>query len=185
MIDFDSMTSTIFHMNDIFRMTEEDRYLSYLPLSHGMERWLCECLGFVTGMHIFFADSLATFSQDLTRCKPTLFVSVPRLWTKFQQGVYKACRIVSFNKHVISLYSLTTLTGVFRSIPPKKLDKLLKIPIMNRFYKKRVLEMLGFDCVRTAVSGSAPLPGELLAWYKKLGLTLLEGYGMTENFNCE
>ena len=88
MIDFDSMTSTIFHMNSIFRMTEEDRYLSYLPLSHGMERWLCECLGFVTGMQIFFADSLATFSQDLTRCKPTLFVSVPRLWTKFQQGVF-------------------------------------------------------------------------------------------------
>lgn len=77
------------------------------------------------------------------------------------------------------------LTGVFRSIPPKKLDKLLKIPIMNRFYKKRVLEMLGFDCVRKAISGSAPLPGELLAWYKSLGLQLLEGYGMTENFNCK
>ena len=96
--------------------------------------------------------------QDLGRAKPTLFLSVPRLWTKFQQGVFK-------------------------KMPPAKLQKLLKIPIISFLVKKKLLKALGLDCVRYAGSGSAPLPPDLLAWYRSLGLELLEGYGMTENFN--
>jgi long-chain acyl-CoA synthetase len=125
-----------------------------------MERWVGECLPFVTGMHIFFAESLSTFVQDLNRCKPTLFLSVPRLWTKFQQGVFK-------------------------KMEPEKLEKLLKIPVVSWLVKRKLLKALGLQDVRYAGSGSAPLPSDLLSWYRNLGLELLEGYGMTENFNCE
>lgn len=160
MISFESMTDTIFRTNELLRMTEADRYLSYLPLSHGMERWLGECLAFITGMQVFYTESLATFSADLARCRPTFFVSVPRIWTKFQ-------------------------LGVFKKFSPDKLSNMLKVPIVNRLVKEKILKSLGFDSVRIAVSGSAPLPPDLLDWYRKLGLSLLEGYGMTENFNCE
>ena len=160
MISFESMTGTIFRFNEILRMTEADRYLSYLPVSHGMERWLGECLPFITGMQVFYTESLKTFSEDLARCRPTFFVSVPRLWTKFQ-------------------------LGMFKKISPDKMSNMLKIPVVNRLVRKKVLKDLGFDCVRVAISGSAPLPPDLLDWYKNLGLSLLEGYGMTENFNCE
>jgi long-chain acyl-CoA synthetase len=51
----------------------------------------------------------------------------------------------------------------------------MKVPVIRRHYKKKVLESLGFDCVRVALSGSAPLPSDLLAWYRNLGLRLLEG----------
>jgi len=135
-----------------------DRYLSYLPLAHGMERWLGECVALYAGNALFFAETLATFVQDLNRAKPTLFVSVPRLWTKFQQGVFK-------------------------KMPPEKLGKLLRIPLLNILIKKKIVKGLGLDCVRVAGSGSAPIPPELIAWYRSLGLELLEGYGMTENFN--
>jgi len=112
----------------------------------------------MTGMQVFFADSLKTFVEDLGRAKPTLFLSVPRLWTKFQQGVFK-------------------------KMPPAKLQKLLKIPVVSFLVKRKLLKALGLDQVRYAGSGSAPLPPDLLSWYKSLGLELLEGYGMTENFN--
>ena len=161
MISFKSMTKTTFYVEDnIINLNENDRYLSYLPISHGMERWFGECLPFITGMQIFYTDGLSTFHEDLIRCMPTFFVSVPRLWTKFQQGV-------------------------LRKIEPNKMKKILKIPIVNRRFKQKVLQGLGFGCVRVAVSGSAPLPSDILNWYRKLGLNLLEGYGMTENFNCE
>ena len=66
------------------------RYLSYLPTAHGMERWLGECRSLHAGtMHMFFAESLTTFVQDLQRCRPTLFLSVPRLWSKFQLDVFQ------------------------------------------------------------------------------------------------
>ena len=158
MHNFETMYVTTVGICKVLGATDKDRYLSYLPLAHGMERWLGECVALYAGEEVFFAESLSTFVADLNRAKPTLFVSVPRLWTKFQQGVYK-------------------------KMPPKKLNTLLRIPILNILIKKKILKGLGLDCVRIAGSGSAPIPEELIQWYRRLGLELLEGYGMTENFN--
>eukprot|EP01083_Nonionella_stella_P077134 210439_1 len=158
MLSFKNMTDPTFGLIRLLNITENDRYLSYLPVSHGMERWVGECAPFVSGSHVFFAESLSTFKEDLVRCKPTIFLSVPRLWTKFQQGVFK-------------------------KMPPHKLEKLLKIPIISFLVKRKLLKALGLDKCRYAGSGSAPLPPTLLSWYHNLGLDLLEGYGMTENFN--
>jgi long-subunit acyl-CoA synthetase (AMP-forming) len=108
-------------------------------------------------VRIFFAESLDTFIADLQRAKPTFFVSVPRLWLKFQQGV-------------------------FAKVPEKKLNRLLSIPILRTIVRKKVLRGLGLDQVHLAFSGSAPIPAELITWYRKLGLQLFEGYGMTEDF---
>ena len=143
---------------ELLKFTPEDRILSYLPLAHGMDRWLSFCCTLYSGVHVYFAESLKTFVKDLNRARPTLFLSVPRLWLKFQMGVLK-------------------------KMPPKKLDLFLKIPILRGIVKKKVLTNLGLDQVRFAGSGSAPISGELLAWYRGLGLELLEGYGMSENFN--
>mmetsp|Transcript_16258 Transcript_16258/g.19247 ORF Transcript_16258/g.19247 Transcript_16258/m.19247 type:complete len:580 (+) Transcript_16258:84-1823(+) len=158
MHDFGTMYVTTKGFCDAINVNSKDRYMSYLPLAHGMERWLGECVSLYGGVQVYFADSLATFVQDLNRARPTLFVSVPRLWTKFQ-------------------------SGVFQKMPPAKLNLLLKIPIINTIVKRKIIKGLGLDCVRVAGSGSAPIPGDLIQWYKDLGLELLEGYGMTENFN--
>ena len=135
----------------------EDRALSYLPLAHVFERAYIECASFVAGGHIFFAEALDTFVADIQRARPTIFISVPRLWLKFQQGV-------------------------FAKMPAQKLDRLLRIPLLNRLIGKKVLKGLGLDQVRLAGSGSAPIPAELIAWYRRLGLNLLEGYAMSEDF---
>lgn len=59
---------------------------------------------------------------------------------------------------------------------------MLKIPLLNTVIKRKVLAGLGLDAVRIAGGGAAPMPPSLIAWYRALGLELLEGYGMTENF---
>jgi long-chain acyl-CoA synthetase len=132
------------------------RMLSYLPLSHVAERTLVEHGQLATGMHVYFAESLDTFTQDLQRARPTVFFSVPRLWVKFQQGI-----------------------GA--KMPPAKLDRLLKIPILRGIVKKKILSALGLQECVFAAGGAAPMPPELLRWYNKLGLDLVEVYGMTEN----
>ena len=134
-----------------------NRALSYLPLAHVYERAFLEGYSMANGkMHVFFAESLDTFVQDLNRAKPTVFLSVPRLWLKFMQGVSA-------------------------KMPPAKLNRLLSIPILNKIVAKKVLTGLGLDQVKVAASGSAPLPPSLISWYRRLGLNLLEGYGMTED----
>jgi len=59
---------------------------------------------------------------------------------------------------------------------------LLRIPVLGRIVARKVLKGLGLDQVKRAGSGSAPIPAELIAWYRRLGLDLVEGYGMTEDF---
>lgn len=159
MHSFRSMTRAAQALNERFGMSSEDRCLSYLPLAHAMERWLLESQGFIAGFKIFFTKSPDTFVQDIQRARPTVFVSVPRLWSKFQLGVHQ-------------------------EVPPEQLNRLLKIPIVSRIVKKKILAVLGLDAVRFAVSGSAPIPAELVQWYRDLGLELLEGYGTTEDFAC-
>jgi long-subunit acyl-CoA synthetase (AMP-forming) len=70
---------------------------------------------------------------------------------------------------------------VFAKMPPAKLDRLLRIPLVGHFVARKVLKGLGLDQVVVAGSGSAPIPADLIAWYRRLGLNLLEGYGMTED----
>lgn len=67
-------------------------------------------------------------------------------------------------------------------MPDAKLKKLLKIPFLNKIIRKKILTQLGLDHCRIAVTGSAPLSPHLVAWYRNLGLEMLDGYGMTENF---
>ncbi len=135
----------------------DSRVLSYLPLAHSFERSWIEASALVDGRtRIFFTESLETFPADLQRARPTLFISVPRLWLKFQQGV-------------------------FAKIPPKKLDRLLSLPIVGKLVAKKIRAGLGLDCVVSAGSGSAPIPPALITWYRRIGLALYEGYGMTED----
>ncbi len=142
---------------DLFGNTPDDRMLSYLPLSHVAERLIVESASIHVGYQVFFAESQETFLADLRRARPTIFFSVPRLWVKFQQGV-------------------------FSKAPKEKLDRLFRIPFFGRYVKNKILKQLGLDTVRIAGGGAAPMPKPLLEWYRSLGLELLEGYGMTENF---
>ena len=137
-------------------LNEGSRLLSYLPLSHVVERALVEFGQLGTGFRVYFADSLETFTADMQRARPTVFFSVPRLWVKFQHGV-------------------------LHKMPQKKLDLLLKLPIVSGIVRKKILDTLGLDQCRMAISGAAPIPADLLRWYARIGLKIAEGYGLTEN----
>ena len=139
----------------LFGLNENDRLLSYLPLCHVAERMFVEMASIYTGQTVFFAESLDTFITDLKRARPTAMFGVPRIWTKFQMGVYS-------------------------KIPAKRLDWLLSLPFIGKRVGHKVLAGLGLDALRVALSGAAPVPQTLLAWYQKLGLDVLEVYGMTE-----
>lgn len=135
----------------------QDRMLSYLPLAHAFERAAVMVASLCHGVHLYFNESLATFADDLKRARPTIFQSVPRLWTRFQ-------------------------LGVLQKLPQDRLDALLADPQTAASVRQQVLGQLGLEQVRIAITGSAPLPPSILRWYHELGLELLEGYGMSEDF---
>lgn len=134
-----------------------DRVLSYLPLSHCTERAYVEASSFFAGTTLYFVETLDTFMDDLKHARPTLFGSVPRLWKKFQ-------------------------LGVLEKLPPDKLELLIKLPIVRGLVGAKIRKGLGLDAADWFASGSAPIAPVLLEWWDRLGVTISEGWGMTETF---
>ncbi len=134
-----------------------DRVLSYLPLSHCTERAYVEAGSFYGGITLYFVESLETFAEDLAYARPTLFGSVPRLWKKFQ-------------------------LGILEKVPPSKLNRLLSIPLLAWLIRNKIKRELGLDKAGWFASGSAPIAPVLLEWWDRLGVTICEGWGMTETF---
>lgn len=140
---------------DLLDYLEGDRTLSYLPLAHITERAVLEGPAIFSGVEVYFTDRLDTFQDDLRRSRATLFISVPRLWVKFQAGVHA-------------------------QISPVKLRALLALPIIGKIIAGKVRETLGLKHARLVGSGSAPISPLTLKWYSRLGINISEGWGMTE-----
>ena len=157
MLNFSALAAATVLDPVYLHISKDDRGISYLPLAHVAERLTVEMGSISCGTCIYFSEGLETFTQDLRRARPTIFFSVPRLWMKFK-------------------------FGILQNIPAEQLDKLLDDPATREQTQKAVLEPLGLDQVRYAFCGSAPMSQDLLSWYQRLGMNILEGYGMTENF---
>jgi long-chain acyl-CoA synthetase len=143
-------------MDELQLKPHKQRFFSYLPLGHIAERLLVEMGSIYTGSQVSFAESLDTFAGNLAEAKPTVFLGVPRIWSKFQQGI-------------------------LGKMPQKKLDLLLKIPILNGIVKKKIQAGLGLQEAENVFTGAAPTPASLIDWFAKLGINIQEAYAMTEN----
>lgn len=134
-----------------------ERFFSYLPLAHIAERFFVEQGALYCGGQISFAETLDLFLENLREARPTLFLGVPRIWKKFQEGILS-------------------------KLSQSKLNLLLSIPILSSFLKKKIRKGFGFEDTRIMYTGASPIPEELLRWYRKIGFKIAEGYAMTENF---
>lgn len=140
----------------LFKLSPEDRFFSYLPLSHIAERMLITMGTMRCGGSVHFAQSLDTFTDNLKTGQPTIFLAVPRIWTKFQSGI-----LAKFSQ--------------------SRLNMLLSIPGLNGVIRKKIREALGLSQARICLTGAAPIPAAQLEWFKKIGILIYEVYGMTEN----
>ena len=134
----------------------DETFFSYLPLCHIAERLLVQMGSLYAGGKVSFAESLDTFADNLSEASPSVFLGVPRIWTKFQQGILK-------------------------KLPQNKLNVLLSIPFVSSLIKKKIQKGLGLSKARNVFTGAAPTPVPLIRWFSRLGITIQEAYAMTEN----
>ena len=153
---FHNITFAATHAINKVGLNNTDSFFSYLPLCHIAEKLLVEMGSIYSGGKVDFAESLDTFAANLSAASPTVFLGVPRIWTKFQQGV-------------------------LGKLPQAKLDMLLGIPILGGLIKKKVRKGLGLNNARQVFTGAAPTPATLIEWFEKLGIYIQEAYAMTEN----
>jgi len=131
-------------------------FFSYLPMNHIAERIAIEFTSFKNGGMISFTESIETFIKNLSDVQPSVFFGVPRIYTKFQLGI-------------LSKFS------------QKKLDLLLSIPLLSSLIKKKIQKSLGLSNAKVVVSGAAAMQIAQRNWFRKIGVNITIGYGMTEN----
>lgn len=132
------------------------RWFSYLPLAHVFERGVVGLASIYMGAEVSFLENINTLQRDLQSVAPSRMVGVPLVWQRLQ-------------------------AGILQKMPEKKLNRLLKIPVIRGVVKKKIKEGLGLQNSVINISGAAPLAPATIEFFTKLDLPISQGYGMSEN----
>jgi long-chain acyl-CoA synthetase len=158
-----------------------DRFLSFLPLSHMLERMVGYYLPIVSGSSVAFSRSIAQLSNDLLQVQPTIMVSVPRIfervYAKIQDKLEKESRLKrKIFQAAISLgWRKFQVEQGMRGWTPA----LLLYPYLDRIVGHKVRQQLGGQ-LRFTVCGGAALSDKIAEFFIGLGIPILQGYGLTE-----
>ncbi|OOG28767.1 long-chain fatty acid--CoA ligase [Thioalkalivibrio denitrificans] len=163
-------------------LNERDLFLSFLPLSHTLERTAGYYMPMMVGAQVAYARSIQTLADDLATVKPTVLISVPRIYER----VYGRINAGLKQKSPLArkLFQTTVDVGWHRFEHRQGRagwhPKHLLWPVLNRLVAGKVLARLG-GRLRYAVCGGAPLPPPIARFFVGLGLPVFHGYGMTES----
>ncbi len=169
----------------IISFTERDTVLSFLPLSHVLERMVTFTYVYV-GATIGYAESVETVAQNLLEVRPHIMVSVPRVFEKIYARVMDQVLAGSPLKRKIFFWALETgkrvsaLTLAGKPVPP---GLRWKRGLAHKLVFQKIIDKTG-GRIRFFVSGGAPLSRDIAEFFHALGLFILEGYGLTETSPC-
>lgn len=174
---FDILNST-----KIVKIVPEDRFLSFLPLSHVLERMGGYYTPFLCGASIAFAESLEKIVENMKEVSPTILVSVPRLFEKIYSGVLTNIESASRLKKKIFHWSVRAgKLRIKKEIGGAKLNALerFKLSVADKLVFSKLREFTGGKLERF-ISGGAPLSKEIAEFFWAAGMKIYEGYGLTE-----
>ncbi len=165
-------------------LSPDDRFLSYLPLSHIAERITSHVGQIVSGGETWFAQSLATVPDDLRACRPTIFFAVPRVWQKFHDAILdeiaaKPRPVRALIERYVELGRASVReaeAGSGLRVRDARLHRGLDLTIGAKLRRQ-----VGLDRARIIVSSAAPIHPDLVRWFHALGLPIAEVWGQTED----
>lgn len=161
----------------VLAISEADNTVSFLPLSHILQR-MVDFLFFSVGCRVGYVRSMDTLIDDLGKLAPTVVVSVPRVYEKIYNGVMAASGL---KKKLIDWAAGVAESCVEIRLAGKEPTGLLglKYSIADRLVFSKVKNRVG-GRLRFFVSGGGPLAPALNRFFYSIGMTILEGYGLTE-----
>ncbi|MEJ8835797.1 AMP-dependent synthetase/ligase [Ramlibacter sp. AN1133] len=165
------------------RVYREDLFLSFLPLSHALERTVGYYAAIATGSAVAYARSVQELAEDLQAIRPTVLISVPRIYERIYARMQQDLQARGAPARQLfdwaeSIGWQRFEAGQHRGEPPGPLAALMW-PVLRHLVADRLLSRLG-GRLRLAVSGGAPMSHKLTHCFVGLGLPLLQGYGLSE-----
>jgi len=174
---------TLSSIDDGGMLASDEEIMSFLPLCHIFERTFSVYVHLVIGYKINFVESIDTLPQNLREIHPSIGYAVPRIWEKYYSRIYIQMQDADWFNRQAYAWALKT-ADKYQAVQAqgKSLSPLLRLShfIAQRGIFYYLKERLGMEKMRYAFSGAAPISPDILKFYQKIGLTLVEGYGMTE-----
>lgn len=168
-----------------FYMTESDLFLSFLPLSHTLERTIGYYLPMMSGSTVAFSRSILHLAEDLIMIKPTAIISVPRIYERVYARIKK--NIDSRSKLIKKLFYFSIEVGWRRFEYTQGRAKyslsLLFWPLIYLLFARKIQKRFG-GRLRGGIVGGAPVPPGISRIFIALGIPMLQGYGLTEASPC-
>ena len=182
MLTHHNLVSNLVAAGACLAVGDEDVGLSFLPLSHSFER-LASYLFLANGMTIIFAESMETVARDLLIVKPTVMTAVPRVYEKLYARIIEKGHASSGLRRKLFEWAVGLAEKRGRALPAAGLPAStldgIGAKIADKLVFSKVRDAVG-GRIRFLVSGSAPLPAHIGEFFYGCGLTIMEGYGLTE-----
>jgi long-chain acyl-CoA synthetase len=182
MITHANVMATMRSLTSLIEIGPDDRFLSFLPLSHITERSISDFGQITSGAETWFAQSIATVPSDLQACRPTLLFAVPRLWEKFRDGVLE--QTAKSPAPLRLLAERYFAAAAARHGGHRNATTTAEYLMLDRLVGRAIRRRLGLDKARMVSSGAAPIHEDLLHWFHGIGIPIAEGYGQTEVSLC-
>jgi long-chain acyl-CoA synthetase len=181
MLTHDNLMANLRDICQVLSLSEADVALSFLPLCHTFERMVA-CVYLAQGTAMVFAESNDTIARDLLQVRPTVMTGVPRVFEKFQARILERGAALTGPRRALFDWAMDVARMRGRLVPDGKrltLGQRLASVVAGRLVFRKVRAGLG-GRFRFIVSGSAPLVPEVGRFFFGLGLSIIEGYGLTE-----
>ncbi len=182
MLSHHNILSNAFSCLQVIPVGPEDLLLSFLPLSHTFERTSGYYVPMMVGAEIAYARSIQQLQEDLLTIRPTLLISVPRIYERVYAGIqHKLAEGSSFSRWLFN-FAVEVGYSRFECQQGRGYQRLSHIlwPILEKLVARKVMGKLG-GRLRFVMSGGAALSADVSRIFIGLGLPILQGYGMTES----
>ncbi len=179
MLSHRNLTWTAGMCVSVIEMSEEDRMLTYLPLSHIAEQLLSLHTPLQSGAAVWFVPDPEELGDTLRHVRPTIFLGVPRVWEKIASRMKAAGAEASpLRQRIVAWARKVGLeaANAFDSNRPKPWTW----PIAEKLVFSKVRDRLGLDQARICITSAAPISLETLQFFASLGVPIDEVYGMSE-----
>ncbi len=182
MLTHGNMLWAIDALHALIEHRPSDEILSFLPLSHIVERLLSVAGPLKAGYVVSFTENLDTVMANLQEIRPTIFFAVPRIWEKVYSLVELHMKDAQFVKRAAYRWA-TARTRHGRTPDPDTAAgaNAIATAVARVAVHLPLKRRLGLDRVRIAISGAAPIAPGILAYFRALGIDIREGYGLTES----
>ncbi len=185
MLSHDNFISNVYQIKaDFDGMFNDDfTFLSFLPLSHSLERTSGYYMPMAAGLKVAFAEDFSTIQQNLAEIRPHVLISVPRLYEKIHAGILSKVADVKGVKKLIFNWGMSVAR---RNLPYVCQGKTpggilgVEYKIIDKIFFSKLKDALGINRMKFAVSGGGPLSVSDAEFFLGMGIVVLEGFGLTE-----